>query len=618
MILKSKYMVSCILTIYILITLAVVITAKVDHYAVLGVAKNATAKEIKTAFRKLAVKWHPDKNQDKIEEARKEFSKISEAYQTLTNPQKRKEYDEGSDEEVQESDWSDQNAHDWDDDNVFEKYFGGMDADDLERSTEDNDDSGTTYYYYSSGSSNDDDGDSVSWSKVFEDNSDEDFAEKKSKKKSNQEKKTKKSRTSSLKSSRAESLSDVTDLPGTYFGPWIKDLNDRNWEILKEKKTVWVVVIFEDKSDFSAKKIKDINSFAYNHAYITVAKLRCSKNKASKKLCKTLHYYSDYPKIYLYNMYDENPRIMGLTNFSIAKLKAKIINSFEDYEFLLKKIKSSQNISSDIAMNFGTRDSRPVITLYMHEKDSIFLHTLNMQYKAELNFCLGDYEDAVNNKMDTWNSAIFEFEGVKKVYDKGGLDLDKFKTWIKKIRKQYTLNIKEFGQKSIPKSIKKKYIFIFKETTGVIINPFALTRFSNAHQATFQMYRADKDLLHNFFFTDTKERKDYDCILFDIINNQFLPFNFYEFSTNDLTQMAYLQKTNLLKMISLGDLNDRYKKVKAKYNKLKEKQEEKAAAAAAKKKKKRKQKEEGYNILFGESHEYEEMNKKFQDIFNFG
>ena len=64
-----------------------------DYYKILGVAKNATQEEIKKAYRKLAVKYHPDKNPgDKMAEDR--FKEISEANEVLGDPVKRKHYDE--------------------------------------------------------------------------------------------------------------------------------------------------------------------------------------------------------------------------------------------------------------------------------------------------------------------------------------------------------------------------------------------------------------------------------------------------------------------------------------------------------------------------------------------
>src|SRR3954464_15936490 len=64
-----------------------------DYYTTLGVSKTATDKEIKQAFRKLARKYHPDVNPgDKGAEAK--FKEVNEANEVLSDPQKRKKYDE--------------------------------------------------------------------------------------------------------------------------------------------------------------------------------------------------------------------------------------------------------------------------------------------------------------------------------------------------------------------------------------------------------------------------------------------------------------------------------------------------------------------------------------------
>ena len=64
-----------------------------DYYSILGVDKNATEAEIKKAYRKKALKWHPDKNPDNKEEAEAKFKSISEAYEVLSDKQKRDVYD---------------------------------------------------------------------------------------------------------------------------------------------------------------------------------------------------------------------------------------------------------------------------------------------------------------------------------------------------------------------------------------------------------------------------------------------------------------------------------------------------------------------------------------------
>ncbi len=64
-----------------------------DYYSILGVPKNAAEKDIKSAYRKLARKWHPDANPKNTKEAEEKFKEISEAYEVLGDPEKRKKYD---------------------------------------------------------------------------------------------------------------------------------------------------------------------------------------------------------------------------------------------------------------------------------------------------------------------------------------------------------------------------------------------------------------------------------------------------------------------------------------------------------------------------------------------
>ncbi|KAL7589256.1 hypothetical protein Lser_V15G40563 [Lactuca serriola] len=66
----------------------------VDYYKILQVDKNAKDDDLKKAYRKLAMKWHPDKNPNNKKEAEAKFKQISEAYDVLSDPQKRAVYDQ--------------------------------------------------------------------------------------------------------------------------------------------------------------------------------------------------------------------------------------------------------------------------------------------------------------------------------------------------------------------------------------------------------------------------------------------------------------------------------------------------------------------------------------------
>ena len=62
-----------------------------DYYEILGLERGASDEEIKRSFRKLAQQWHPDVNTDP--DADERFKEINEAYQVLSDPQRRQQYD---------------------------------------------------------------------------------------------------------------------------------------------------------------------------------------------------------------------------------------------------------------------------------------------------------------------------------------------------------------------------------------------------------------------------------------------------------------------------------------------------------------------------------------------
>lgn len=74
---------------------AITVLGVPNYYDILGVSKDADEKAIKSAYRKKALQWHPDKNPDNREEAEQKFREVAEAYEVLSNPERRKQYDHG-------------------------------------------------------------------------------------------------------------------------------------------------------------------------------------------------------------------------------------------------------------------------------------------------------------------------------------------------------------------------------------------------------------------------------------------------------------------------------------------------------------------------------------------
>ncbi|XP_059199586.1 dnaJ homolog subfamily B member 2 isoform X2 [Centropristis striata] len=108
----------------------------VDYYSVLGVSKAASQDDIKKAYRKLALKWHPDKNPDNKDEAEKKFKELAEAYEVLSDKSKRDAYDRFGNDRMRNTGSSTSDfSSDFpgftftfrNPDDVFREFFGGQD-----------------------------------------------------------------------------------------------------------------------------------------------------------------------------------------------------------------------------------------------------------------------------------------------------------------------------------------------------------------------------------------------------------------------------------------------------------------------------------------------------------
>ncbi len=106
--------------------------AKRDYYEILGVGKNASPDEIKRAYRRMAIKHHPDKNPDNKKEAEQKFKECAEAYEVLSDPEKRKRYDQFGHDGLRGVGVRDYSHMRWQDiSSVFEDIFGFGDLGDL-------------------------------------------------------------------------------------------------------------------------------------------------------------------------------------------------------------------------------------------------------------------------------------------------------------------------------------------------------------------------------------------------------------------------------------------------------------------------------------------------------
>lgn len=113
----------------------------IDYYNVLKVKRNATEEDLRKAYKRLAMKWHPDKNPINKKEAEAKFKQISEAYDVLSDPQKRRIYDLYGDEALASAEFTpvsgNNNAsggqfrfNSRDADDIFAEFFGGSDGKD--------------------------------------------------------------------------------------------------------------------------------------------------------------------------------------------------------------------------------------------------------------------------------------------------------------------------------------------------------------------------------------------------------------------------------------------------------------------------------------------------------
>ncbi|XP_013416814.1 dnaJ homolog subfamily B member 9 [Lingula anatina] len=115
--------------VYTVCQLGLVLAAARDYYEILGVKKGCSDRDIKRAFRKLALKYHPDKvGKDKKAEAEKKFVEIAKAYEVLSDADKRKKYDQFGHAAFENNGGNGGNGFHGGFDFNFDDFFKGFDA----------------------------------------------------------------------------------------------------------------------------------------------------------------------------------------------------------------------------------------------------------------------------------------------------------------------------------------------------------------------------------------------------------------------------------------------------------------------------------------------------------
>lgn len=121
------------LSIYLYVTYVVTaVTAAKDYYKILGISRKATDREIKKAFRKLAVKYHPDKN--KSHEAEIKFRDIAEAHEVLSDEKKRRIYDQHGEDGLKDQAGFDSSSFHFNFNDFFKDFHTGFHSNSHDRS----------------------------------------------------------------------------------------------------------------------------------------------------------------------------------------------------------------------------------------------------------------------------------------------------------------------------------------------------------------------------------------------------------------------------------------------------------------------------------------------------
>ena len=385
-------------TILLLALYCLYISTKRTHYDVLGVSRNADDKTLKKAYKKLVRKYHPDKNKDRQEWAKKEFILIQNAHDVLSDPNKRKAYDMGGDEMVQQQEQREASGQGGQD--QFNSFFGGGSGG-KQRFRQGN-------FEFVFG------GDDFNGGDFFGGNGGS-FGNQGRQQGHRQQQKQAKPETVDL-----EDCTSIIELTNSTM-PDIDRL-DRNWN-----------VFFYDENSKNSHEAKLVKWFAEKYGtYLKVGIVNCNRER---ELCSRMGIVS-YPRFVLY--YGRKQKI-EITLHEGLKPEFLLKQNIDLMENHVLKI-STNSYSTFVKENFG----KPVLLLFTSRKNtSIMFLSLANEYKDKVIFAEIQKEDSLSTKF-----GIYEYPTIMLLVDPPNYKGKKFEGAMTKTLIMHFLNDEVFSNQS--------------------------------------------------------------------------------------------------------------------------------------------------------------------------
>lgn len=343
--------------IMVIVMCALAAEAKKSHYDVLGVPRHADAKALKKAHRKLVRKFHPDKNKDRQEWAKREFISVQNAYDTLSDPKKRRAYDMGGEEAVQQQEQREQTGQGGE--GNFGDFFGGGGHGRRHRQ-------GNFEFHF--GGDSFDAGDFFGGNGGF-------FGNQGGHQRQRGRQQQQRQQQPKVETVDLEDCPSVIELADSTM-PDLENL-DRNWN-----------VFFYDDSSKNSQEAKLTKWFAEKYGmYLKVAIVNCSKEG---ELCGKLGVRS-YPRFILY--YTRNQKL-EITLHSGLKPEFLLKQNIDLMDNNVLKV-ANYNYTAFVKENF----SKPVLLLFTARKNTgIMFLSLANEFKDKVIFAEVQKEDALTAK----------------------------------------------------------------------------------------------------------------------------------------------------------------------------------------------------------------------------